>query len=170
MMNWNEVLTLNDDGLLYWSDEYLSKPKMFNISKNKHAGHIFKDKKRKTSYIIIRYQDKIYQAHRIIWEMFNGVIPDGMQIDHEDGNGLNNSINNLRLVSLSDNLKNKSKYCNNTSGVAGVSWHKTHKKWVSYISNSGKRITLGYFTNLDDAIAARKQAESTYGYHRNHGR
>ncbi|WP_263611612.1 HNH endonuclease [Escherichia whittamii] len=52
-----------------------------------------------------------------------------MQIDHKDGNGLNNSIDNLRLVSLGENLKNKSKYTNNTSGCAGVSWHNTHKKW-----------------------------------------
>ncbi|WP_432804850.1 HNH endonuclease signature motif containing protein [Escherichia coli] len=104
-MNWNEVFVLKDDGLLYWSDQYLSRPKMFNISKEKPAGHIFKDKNRKTSYIIIRYQDKIYAAHRIIWEMFYGEIPSGMQIDHKDGNGLNNSIDNLRLVSLGENLK-----------------------------------------------------------------
>lgn len=39
-MNWNEVFVLKDDGLLYWSDQYLSRPKMFNISKEKPAGHI----------------------------------------------------------------------------------------------------------------------------------
>lgn len=170
MMNWTEVLTLKEDGLLYWSNEYLSKPKMFNISKDKHAGHLYKDKSRKTSYIIIRYQDKIYSAHRIIWEMFNGPIPEGMQIDHEDGNGLNNSLSNLRLVSLNENLKNKSKYSNNSSGCTGVSWHKAQAKWVAYISDSGKSITLGYFKELDDAIATRKIAERTYGYHKNHGR
>ena len=169
-MNWKEVFLLKDDGLLYWSNQYLSRPKMFNISKEKPAGHIFKDKNRKTSYIIIRYQDKIYAAHRIIWEMFYGEIPSGMQIDHKDGNGLNNSIDNLRLVSLGENLKNKSKYTNNTSGCAGVSWHKTHKKWVAYISDAGKRINLGYFKSLDDAIAVRREAEKTYGYHENHGR
>ncbi|EBO4169431.1 HNH endonuclease [Salmonella enterica] len=169
-MKWKNVLILKDDGLLYWTESYLSKPKRYNMSKERHAGHIYKDKKRKVTYITIRYQDKIYPAHRIIWEMFNGEIPVGMQIDHVDGNGLNNAISNLRIVSISDNLKNKSKYANNTSGCAGVSWHKAQRKWIAYISDAGKRITLGYYKELGDAIEARREAERLYGYHENHGR
>lgn len=56
------------------------------------------------------------------------------------------------------------------AGCVGVSWHKAQKKWMAYISDAGKRITIGYYKVLDDAITARKDAERVYGYHENHGR
>lgn len=169
-MKWDDVFVMRDDGLLYWSDEYLEKPKMHNISRNRHAGHVYLDRTRKTSYIVIRYLNKLYGAHRIIWEMAHGEISDNLQIDHIDGNGLNNALENLRLVPISENLKNKSKYANNSSGHAGVSWHERSRKWRSYINDNGKRLHLGYFATLEEAIKARKEAENLYGFHCNHGR
>lgn len=44
--------------------------------------------------------------HLIIWEAFNGKIPEGAVIDHIDGNRANNALSNLRLVSQSENIKN----------------------------------------------------------------
>lgn len=44
--------------------------------------------------------------HKIIWEAFNGLIPEGMVIDHTDGNKGNNALTNLQLVSQSDNMFN----------------------------------------------------------------
>lgn len=48
------------------------------------------------------------------------------------------------------------------SGVIGVSWKKKSKKWQSRINVNGKRIYLGMFDNLDDAIFALKEAENKY--------
>ena len=44
-------------------------------------------------------------VHRIVWESFNGPIPDDMDVDHIDGNPQNNALSNLRLLSHQDNLK-----------------------------------------------------------------
>ena len=49
---------------------------------------------------------------------------------------------------------------NKSSGRVGVSWHKNINKWTAYISVAGKRIYLGNFKNLEDAISAREKAES----------
>lgn len=49
---------------------------------------------------------KCYSIHRLVWEAFNGPIPHGMVIDHIDGNRENNNLNNLRLVSQSENMSN----------------------------------------------------------------
>ena len=50
---------------------------------------------------------KHYSGHRLIYETFYGEIPENMVIDHIDGNRSNNKLNNLRLVSYSDNAKNR---------------------------------------------------------------
>lgn len=46
------------------------------------------------------------RLHRLVWETFNGEIPAGMQIDHEDGNPANNALKNLRCVTAKENSNN----------------------------------------------------------------
>jgi hypothetical protein len=45
------------------------------------------------------------RLHRVVWEAFNGPIPVGMTINHEDGNKRNNSLSNLTLMTQADNMK-----------------------------------------------------------------
>jgi hypothetical protein len=59
---------------------------------------------------------------------------------------------------------------NNTSGVAGVSWAANVGKWHAFINSKGKRVGLGWFGDIIDAVAARRRAEKLYGYAKNHGR
>lgn len=65
----------------------------------------------KNGYIGIALRDKdgvihhLY-LHRVLWEAFNGEIPEGMEIDHTDGNRTNYQLENLRLVSHSENCRN----------------------------------------------------------------
>ena len=57
----------------------------------------------------------------------------------------------------------KRAYTNNqSSGVCGVNWHKASQKWVARIQVKGKQLSIGYFDHLEDAIAARKEAEEKY--------
>jgi hypothetical protein len=52
----------------------------------------------------------------------------------------------------------------------GVAWHKATGKWRAHIVVAQRHIHLGMFADMADAIAARKGAEITYGFHPNHGR
>lgn len=108
-------------------------------------------------------------AHRVCWAVHYGEWPSD-QIDHIDGNGLNNRISNLRVVDNTGNMRNTKMKRNNTSGVMGVSYHQETNKWRAYIGAGSKQIYLGLFDDFDQAVSARRLAEVHYGYHPNHGR
>lgn len=65
--------------------------------------------------------------------------------DHKDGNGLNNQRRNLRPATNSQNLANRSKQRNNTSGFKGVTWDALTRKWRAQIRVKKKHIYLGIF-------------------------
>lgn len=71
-------------------------------------------------YYLVCIKSKNYRASRVVWELFNGPIEEGMQIDHIDGNRANNKISNLRCVSSRTNGQNKRLLDENKSGVNGV--------------------------------------------------
>lgn len=119
-------------------------------------------------YWRVSVDGKQYKAHRLAWLVTHGEFPPE-QIDHVDGNGLNNRLENLRAVSNTENQRNQRKRSTNTSGVTGVIWHKAHQKWQAYIAVNRKLIHLGYFSSKDEAISARRAAEAKYGFHENHG-
>lgn len=70
-----------------------------------------------------------------------------LQVDHIDGNGLNNQKHNLRICTNSQNAANLHRNKRNTSGYKGVSWNIGAKKWCAEIKCNGKKYNLGYFTN-----------------------
>jgi hypothetical protein len=70
--------------------------------------------------------------------------PTNKEIDHEDGNGMNNTRNNLRIVNRSQNSMNKGKHRDNTSGFKGVYFHKLMRRWHVEIMVGGKKIHGGY--------------------------
>ncbi|MBJ9303709.1 HNH endonuclease [Citrobacter koseri] len=86
------------------------------------AGCLFRSKA--NQYYVVRIEKVLYYAHRIVWELTNGKIADGMTIDHIDGNGLNNDINNLRVTSVTLNLRNRRKSTTRNSVAVGVSFQK----------------------------------------------
>lgn len=109
--------------------------------------------------------------HRLVWCYYYGKWPESNKvIDHINGNHYDNTIENLRLVTQSENNKNLSTPKDNTSGHIGVGWVKLSRKWRATIRANGKYMHLGTFNNKEDAIKARKEAEKKYGYHENHGR
>lgn len=112
---------------------------------------------------------KNYFSHRLVWFIVNKRMPLEF-IDHINGNKADNRIINLREADSSINAKNRCENKNNTSGYNGVSWHKKRKKYQSLICIDKKRIHLGYFENINDAIKARLIAENNFGFHFNHGR
>lgn len=83
------------------------------------------------------------------------------EVDHRDRNGLNNQDNNLR-DSEGKNKQNMGLRGSNTSGLIGVSWSKTKRKWRAYISVSYRILHLGYFPDKISAGKARDSAALKY--------
>lgn len=131
-------------------------------------------KSKNTTYrlvcITLDGKTKLYKLHRILVALREGREISDLYVDHIDGNGLNNRSDNLRLATQQENQKNRKLNSNNLSGYSGVYWNKAKQKWRACIKVDGKEIHLGYFDKLEDAVAARQQAEIKYGYHENHGR
>lgn len=73
-----------------------------------------------------------------------------------------NRKENLRKVTRSRNNQNIHRRKDNTSGVTGVTWHKGQNAWYASISINKKRISLGYFSDFEEAVKARKAAEEEY--------
>ena len=112
-------------------------------------------------YLNIRVCSRKYQAHRLAWLHTHGVWPTD-QIDHINRVKTDNRIANLREVTNKQNQQNAGKRSDNKSGHPGVSWHKQRSKWQVKIMHNQKQIHLGYFSILEEAIAARKAAEKLY--------
>lgn len=165
-----------DTGKLYWRER---TPDMFVDGKRSAEGCCSNWNSRyagkeaftafQNGYLHGSIFDRLYLTHRVIWAICHGAWPLA-QIDHINGDRRDNRIKNLRSVSHAENGKNQKLSLRNTSGVCGVSWHGSRKKWHSRIMLDGKELHIGYFTDKADAIAARKAAEAKYGFHPNHGR
>ena len=80
-------------------------------------------------------------------------------VDHINRDKLDNRKANLRVCTSSDNAKNRGTRKNNVSGVTGVTWNKQASKWEARINMSGKRIHLGAFTDINEAIRVRIHSE-----------
>jgi hypothetical protein len=81
-----------------------------------------------------------------------------LEVDHRDGNGLDNRRSNLRLATHSQNQCNRGLQRNSTSGFTGVSWRKDIGSWQAYVNFEGKRKNLGCFTDPIDAARAYNDA------------
>lgn len=80
--------------------------------------------------------------------------PDGMEVDHIDGDGLNNRKANLRLATHAENCMNRRVPVTNSSGLKGVSWHKGQRQWVAKIKVSGITVHIGSFNCPEQAHRA----------------
>ena len=99
---------------------------------------------------------KTKAMHRLI--MGN---PTGKEVDHINGDTLDNRRANLRVCTRAENAKNRKINRNNTSSYKGVHRHQTGA-WRSRIQVGGKRISLGLFDTPELAHAAYKRAEKEY--------
>ncbi|MBP7541871.1 MAG: HNH endonuclease [Saprospiraceae bacterium] len=138
------------------------------IKKGDIAGNTWINLNNNKKYYRIYFNGKLHYAHRIAWLYMHGSFPRD-QIDHIDGNGLNNRIDNLREVNGFENHQNMRINSRNTSGITGVNWHKRSNKWQARIQVTKKVISLGLHYDFNNAVSARKNAEVKYGFHKNHG-
>lgn len=76
--------------------------------------------------------------------------PEGMTVDHRDGDGRNNTRDNLRIATAAENKRNRRKSCG-TSRFKGVYKAPGQRKFLAYIVHNKKRMHLGYFDSEVDA-------------------
>lgn len=166
-MNWSEHFVV-DPGVpngLRWAR---------NASNNRMkvgtpAGSYGEGRRSADGYYTVKVGYEIYRNHRIVWEMHNGPIPDGMFVDHIDGNTSNNHIDNLRVVTNQSNCYNQGKRTNNSSGVNGVNFSDNgcgKFYWSAQWNENGKRQKVNFAVDTYGdseakrmAVEARKAAE-----------
>lgn len=120
------------------------------------TGYAVRSQSRK-EYSINSKRKSIF-IHRVV-----NKTPDGWPTDHINHNRLDNRKGNLRTVTTSQNVINKSGLqTNNNSGHTGVSFVKSKKRWLAQLTVRKRRIHVGSFKLLDEAIKARKVAENKY--------
>lgn len=120
-------------------------------------------------YYEIRIGDRARMyAQRLAFVLMGEPLP--AEVDHIDQDSLNNRWANLRGVNHRANCMNQKMNARNTSGHMGVHWDKSRNKWCASIKVKQKKIALGRFNDIADAITARQKAEKQYGFHPNHGR
>lgn len=95
---------------------------------------------------------QLYLLHRIIWKLHTGNDPSPYEIDHINRIRDDNRIDNLRLVTTQDNLKNKSLYKGNKSGYPGVL--KRGKRYMAQYKHNGVHTYIGTFDSALDAYEA----------------
>ena len=80
--------------------------------------------------------------------------PDSMQVDHINGNGLNNHRSNLRICTHAQNMQNRAIYRSNKTGFKGVCKISSSGLYEAYIQNNGKKRCLGRFSTKEEAARA----------------
>jgi hypothetical protein len=105
--------------------------------------------------------NKLPSTLRFLHRLINNT-QKGFVTDHIDGNTLNTRKSNLRQCTRAENGRNRAISANNSSGVNGVCYDNTNKKWIAYIKYNLKLKMLGYFDTIEDATKAREKAEDEY--------
>lgn len=145
MLTKNKIALVDDEDY-----EYLNQFKWHAASnskrKNYYARHTIYNKNGKSVDILM---------HRIILG-----VQDNYQIDHIDGNCLNNQKLNLRIYTNSQNNRNKPARADNKIGLKGV--FKKGKKWAAKIYLQNKQIYLGSYKTAIDAASAYDTAAKKY--------
>lgn len=162
----DDLLRYDDEtGTLFWKPRPLSpfnpgkhQVRICNCWNSKFAG-----KQAGTISITGRLMVSIYQrdylAHRIVWLLKTGTWPKD-QIDHIDGDPLNNRFSNLRESTQAENVQNIFLYRNNKSGYQGVSWSEANGKWLATIQIGRRQRYLGVFSSAEEASKAYLEAKS----------
>lgn len=106
-------------------------------------------------YAITKSSGNTIRMHNFVTECYD-------LLDHKNMNKLDNRKENLRRCTPAQNNMNKNPRRDSNSGVTGVSWVSSNKKWKAAITVDGKDIYLGLYELFDDAVKVRRQAEKKY--------
>jgi hypothetical protein len=160
----HDLFEYREDGNLIWKVSLSNRVKIGDVAGTLNACEFSRSK----GYCSVTIDGKNYGVHRLVFLYHHGYLTNGMQIDHIDCNRENNRIENLREVTKSQNGQNAKIRSTNTSGIKGVSWNKSRKKWHAQIMLNSKAISLGHHNTLEEAAKVVKEAREKY--HGEYGR
>jgi hypothetical protein len=160
-----------DTGVFEWRHrptDHFSSERYADQFNNRFSGKLAFTNSTSGGYLRVRVFGVLVYAQRVAWLLHFKEWPSG-DVDHLNGDQLDNRISNLRDVTPLQNMKNQSMRKDNTSGFCGVVWVKRKHKWRAQIRSNGRTVHLGYFTNFEGAKAARVSANSEMGFSDRHG-
>ena len=140
----NKIAIVDDEDY-----EMLIKHKWY-ANKLKHKWYV-------NTNVRIANKRTVIRMHRMILKPNTNV-----QVDHINGNSLDNRKDNLRLCNNAENMRNRDKPRNNTSGYKGVTWNKDMKKWQAQIMVNYINIILGYYKDIKKAARVYNEAALKY--------
>lgn len=149
--------------LLY---DYLGLP-ILDYTPNKQPA-VGAGTKNSAGYRVISLFGKRYPEHRLAWFYVHGEMPKH-EIDHINQIRDDNRISNLRQVTRSENQRNKTRKDSRVDEI-GIWWCRRRKRYIAEISLNGKKVYQKSFTDIDEAISARKAKALELGFHENHGK
>ena len=165
MLEYREALELfrydYETGVLYWRWRVSNR-----IHKTLEAG----TQDKSNGYLYVKVHGRRYLVHRVVMLMCYGFCGEGLDVDHINHVRNDNRLANLRFVTHGENMRNKSVSSKSTTGVTGVDFSKAHKKYRARIRVNREFIHLGYFDTLEEATAARAEANLKFNFHNNHGK
>lgn len=123
----------------------------------RQAGSVVATGKTRSQIVrVIFFDGRKYYAHQIAWFLMTGQwLP---EVDHVDGQPLNNRWSNLRAATRSEQSMNRAP---NPNRLRGASFHKPSGRWQAYIKKNGTQIALGYFDTAEQAHDAYLEAAKT---------
>lgn len=162
----NDMLTVNKHLEVLLEEFYLDEQGEVRRSKDGYLGRFNKGDLAKFFVTSGGYEKiqvpkaraTIAKAH-LVYVLAGNKIPDHLEIDHIDGNRLNNKIENLRLVDRQINSKNRCKRSDNTSGVTGINWCNYKGKYVIRRVVNGKRLSRSRKT-MEEALEVLKELDA----------
>lgn len=117
------------------------------------------NRRKDTTYRVVCVFGRKYYAHRLVWMFHHGDLAPDLVIDHINGDGSDNRLENLRLVTKTVNQRNRRRSSNgSTTGVGGVAIHRGG--FVVYIASR----YVGWRRDFFEACCLRKSRERALGF------
>lgn len=151
--------------------EHFKTQRSYQRYLNVQAGKPIKASVNYYGYKVVGLGQAVLAVHRIAFAIMTGNFPK-FNVDHIDGNPLNNIWANLREVSQAINTRNQRMNIRNTSGYAGVYYAKRENRWACQVKVDGVLKRLGAFDTPEEAYQCRLAFLSTrpdLGYTQRHG-
>ena len=137
------------------------KPRGYSTQNRVQAGTTkYKPKTQEKAATEVTFGEKTYKTSRIIWYLFNGPIPEGLVIDHLNGDPWDNRIENLECKTSRQNMQNQRKRLTNKSGITGV--YRTvignNPYWMGFYGSDNGQVYKAFSCKILGEDAAKEGA------------